>query len=80
MKVRRVSRTMRSRHGYTLIEVLVVISILVVLIALILPAVQSAREAARRAQCQNNMKNIALAIVNFSSGRGGGFPYLNSNT
>jgi prepilin-type N-terminal cleavage/methylation domain-containing protein/prepilin-type processing-associated H-X9-DG protein len=61
------------RRGFTLIELLVVLCIIGVMVALLLIAIPSAREASRRAQCQNNMRNVALALLNFA-GRNNTFP------
>ena len=68
-------RTHAVHGGFTLVELLVVIAIIGILIALLLPAINAAREAGRRTKCQNQLKQLSLAMINFENNRGG-FPAM----
>ena len=68
-----------SRMGFTLIELLVVISIIAVLASLILPGIQNAREAARRAQCLNHMRNVNMALHSYATVHNEHLPYLRND-
>lgn len=76
MQSRRPITASKKRRGFTLIELLVVISIIATLMSLILPAIQSAREAGRRTQCLNNIRNVTLAAVTYASSNKSRLPAL----
>src|SRR5215212_6254970 len=67
MRLRR--RTLAERIGFTLVELLVVIAIIGILVALLLPAIQAAREAGRRATCQNTIRQWGIAMLNYESAK-----------
>ena len=58
---------MRARRGFSLVELLVVVTVMAILAGLLLPAVQAGREAARRATCQNNLRQLAVAVLSYES-------------
>ncbi|QDU07289.1 DUF1559 domain-containing protein [Gimesia aquarii] len=76
MKAQRIKQKLQKRKGFTLIELLVVITIIGILVSLTLPAINGARAAARKVTCLNNMRNVGLAVVNFSSGANSQLPLL----
>tara|TARA_R110002111_G_scaffold262702_1_gene340341 strand:- start:42505 stop:43560 length:1056 start_codon:yes stop_codon:yes gene_type:complete len=76
MNTRRNKNRLQKRKGFTLIELLVVITIIGILVSLTLPAINGARAAARKVTCLNNMRNVGLAVVNFSSGANSQLPLL----
>jgi prepilin-type N-terminal cleavage/methylation domain-containing protein/prepilin-type processing-associated H-X9-DG protein len=75
----RPARAARNRRGFTMIELLVAISIIAVLMALLLPGVQNAREAARRIECANNLHNIAIGVHGYASVHDERLPYLTTS-
>jgi prepilin-type N-terminal cleavage/methylation domain-containing protein len=77
---RAISRKSFRPRGFTLVELLVVIAIIGILVALLLPAIQAAREAARRVSCQNNLKNLALAVLTYADAKKGLPPATNAVT
>jgi len=68
-----VCQEQRRRRAFTLVEILVVIFLILVLVALLLPAVQSAREAGRRLQCTNNLRQIGIALNSYAAAEGARF-------